>query len=81
MSMPGFKAEASLYGKSGHYRMRGASLSRADGISPVPTNGTGEARVVAALNPRSPLCGLLLGCCRHGVDSCCDRYFDFCMIE
>ena len=34
MSMPGFKAEASLYGKSGHYQDAAVSLSRADGISP-----------------------------------------------
>ena len=26
MSMPGFKAEASFYGKSGHYRMRGPAF-------------------------------------------------------
>ena len=71
MKMPGFTAEASLDGTSDRYRRMS--------ISPVPTNGTGEARVVAALNPSSPLCRSWLGCCRHGVDSCCERYFDYCV--
>ena len=37
MKMPGFTAEASLDGTSDRYRRMS--------LSPVPTNGTGEARV------------------------------------
>ena len=56
MNIPGFRAEASLYGESGHYRMAGAHTQANGTIQPAgpyrPLSPLIRAALRAPLNPQ-----------------------------